>query len=116
MGDAVVRVGDRYVAGDLRITITHVDRDPMQIRYAVLNRVTEAEWQSRTGAIPAAWEKVYSAPRPVTKCVECQQADAEPGQLYCWDCAVDHAGEWAGLSDVDATAKMVSLIEKAENT
>lgn len=114
MADSPVRAGDRYTHDDLRITITHVDLNPVRIRYQALEPKTGVMWESRTDAIRPGWVKVASGPRPVTKCVECLNLDAEPGQLYCWDCAVQCAGEWAGLSEVDATAKMVNLIEKTE--
>jgi hypothetical protein len=109
-----VRVGDRYEHGIHRITVTGIHLDPYMIEYTRLDPTKGAIWASKTTVIPVNWTKVWSAPRPPRICVACQQTEADPGQVYCWDCAVTHAQEWAGLSEIDATAKMVSLIEKAE--
>lgn len=112
-----VKVGDRFTHGDHRITITKVgvghDGNPM-IEYTVLDATTKATWASRTRRIPNNWTFTGSEPLPIQTCVGCGIDDAEPGQLYCFECVVQYANGWSGVQGDDAARMARTLIDDAE--
>jgi hypothetical protein len=112
--EAEVRVGDRYLHADIRITITHVDTDPTRIRYSAMNPDTKAVWESRVGEIPSSWVFVGSEPVPALSCLGCHQDEAEPGTIYCFDCAVIYADSWAGVHKEDAKRMVRLMIDDDE--
>ncbi len=104
-----VRVGDRYVDGDRRITITQIEDG--RACYSVLRTDTAAVWSAWASIpVPAGWVKVGSAsPRP-RMCMNHPLLEAEPGLFYCPDCVDQMAAGWAGLSPDEAKEKTTALL------
>lgn len=106
-----VRVGDRYVRGEDKITITDIDGADVEV--SILTGGSKTVWTAHnTLPLPTTWEKVGSAPEPTVRCAVCVTAEAEPGLLLCFECINTQAGSgnWANISTDQAEALAETLV------
>lgn len=110
-----VRVGDRYVNGGDKITITRVDGS--EVTYAVLQEGESSSWTIRTATpLPPAWRFVASAPPAPLLCPLCQDEEPEPGLLFCFSCATTHAVQCAGMTAEQVKDAVPLLQQRRDET
>jgi hypothetical protein len=107
-----VRIGDRYIHGDSKITITGMEIGKygvMNARYSVLHD-NGTTWESRCSLpVPKRWTKAGSGPKVVVLCLLCETAEPEPGMDFCLGCADKLTEQWAGLSAEEIQERVVAL-------
>jgi hypothetical protein len=107
-----VRVGNRYIDGDRRITITEIEDG--RACYSVLRSDTGAIWSAWASIpVPDSWVKVGTGPLvldPVPMCIHHPLREAEAGTLFCPECVDQLATGWAGLSPDEAKEKTTALL------
>jgi hypothetical protein len=107
-----VRVGDRYVHGDSKITITGVEVAKYGDRYARYSVLHDngTTWAGRCEIpVPERWVKAGSGPKVVVLCLLCETEDTEPGMDFCLDCADKLTEQWAGLDAEEIKDRVVAL-------
>jgi hypothetical protein len=114
-----MRVGDRYVRGEDKITITAVDGTTAD--YTVLAE-NGTSWSSRCSVPPPKdWRKAGSGPpEPTPLCMYCEVEEVEPGMLFCLECADIVVAQWAGLpfgeiADRVAALKVARAIDERDD-
>src|SRR3954469_3375525 len=103
--DPEVRVGDRYLHGTGRVTVTAVDGDHISV--SVIDGETGKGWTDRLPLpLLSGWVKVGSGPRTAVMCLACDKAEAEPGMLLCFECTTIQAGSgnWTHVTGEGAAA------------
>jgi hypothetical protein len=107
-----VRVGDRYVHGDSKITITGIEVGKYKVRYARYSVLHDngTTWESRCEIpVPEAWTKAGTGPKVKVLCLLCDTEDVEPGMDFCLGCADKLAEQWAGLSAAEIQDRVAAL-------
>jgi hypothetical protein len=108
-----VRVGDRYIDGEDKITITAVDAD--RIMYSVMHVGSTEVWTSDSPLpLPLTWTKAGSGPKVVLVCINHPLREREPGTLYCPECVDQYAADWAVLAPAEAAVVRRTLLEQAD--
>lgn len=108
-----VRVGDRYVWMDRKITISRIDDEVVD--FEVLTDDGKS-WSSKTGLpLPHQWIKAGSGPVPQLYCLNHPLREVEPGQFFCPECVDQYAANWAGLPSSEVQEAMATMLEEVKN-
>lgn len=110
-----VRVGDAYLHGEDKVTISEVDTE----RGIAVARVMKADgivWGMHVPLpLPASWTKVASGPKPIPEpqmCLAHPLREVEPGTFYCYECVDALAAVWAGYTAEEAQRLAAKLLRE----
>jgi hypothetical protein len=105
--------GDRWLDDDLHITVNRVKDG--RVYYQAMT-AGDARWASSVPApLPTGWVLVGRGAAVSQVCAHCHVEATDPGQVLCWICMAEHAAEWADLSQDEARAKTLTLMNETEN-
>jgi hypothetical protein len=108
-----VRVGDRYIRGDERMTVSRIDGAVIEGTVMTGVGPSGAVW-TMTYALPldAKWTRVGRGPEIVKTCINHPLREREVGTMLCPECVDQHAASWSGLSPGHAEALYASLLKE----
>jgi hypothetical protein len=111
-----VRVGDRYIRGIEKMTVTKVDRAVIECSMMTGSGASATGWKM-TFALPLndSWTRVGRGPEIVEMCINHPLREREMGTMYCPECIDQHAASWAGLTPGHAEALYARLLKEHEH-
>jgi hypothetical protein len=107
-----VRVGDRYIRGIEKMTVTKIDL-ALVIGTVMTGVGASATMWEMTYALPlTGWTRVGRGPEVVEMCVNHPLREREVGTMYCPECVDQQAANWASLTPGHAEALYTALLKE----
>ena len=108
-----VRVGDRYIRGDERMTVTGVNGAVIEGTVLTGGVGPRGGSWALTYALPlSGWTRVGRGPEVVEMCINHPLRERELATLYCPECVDQKAASWAGLTPGHAEAMYAALLKE----